>query len=197
MVWRCSPCKCASQDRVARAANLLSLKRLRGQAAQTMLDCLSFLFHLAPAAQGLMASPHPSINSRLAGPRSRLAKMHIRDQGQAAEALKGRGVLVGTPATWFFGMEAGRLKISEALKPLATVAETFADLLPAGQGIPQQFPTLMEDSRKNRCQMSLATCRCSARMQAFACLQQELSKAANAGALNHWFGGAPGRVRVF
>ncbi|CAE7561747.1 unnamed protein product [Symbiodinium natans] len=81
-----------TDDRVARAANLLSMKRLR-----------------------LIASPHPSINS------------------QAAEALRSRGVLVGSSATWFFGME----------------------------GIQHQFPLVLE----------------------------ELSKAANAGALNHWFGG--------
>ncbi|CAE7900901.1 unnamed protein product [Symbiodinium microadriaticum] len=79
-------------DRTARAANMLSMKRLR-----------------------LIASPHPSIN------------------GQAAEALRSRGVLMGNPATWFFGME----------------------------GIQHQFPAVLE----------------------------ELSKAANAGVFNHWFGG--------
>ncbi|CAE7209287.1 unnamed protein product [Symbiodinium sp. KB8] len=94
----------AARDRTARAANMLSMKRLRCQVAW------------------LIASPHPSINGDSA-----------LNTGQAAEALRSRGVLMGNPATWFFGME----------------------------GIQHQFPAVLE----------------------------ELSKAANAGVFNHWFGG--------
>ena len=90
---------------------------------------------------------------------------------------------MGSPATWFFGMEALETKFPR--EPHECLLQNAIEKLVAGRAFSTNSPLYW----RPHCHGPDNTQRVSRFTMTGDVVGQELSKAANAGVFNHWFGG--------